>query len=56
MDTLKNNIKKTILLRSSHLQNLEGTPREISLDMVTQEPNPKHFNKGQSTIGSFVRR
>ncbi|WP_313791343.1 gliding motility-associated ABC transporter substrate-binding protein GldG [Lacinutrix neustonica] len=31
MDTLKNAIKKTILLQSGPLSKLEGTPREISL-------------------------
>ena len=34
LDTLKNEIKKTILLRSSSLSKLEGVPKEISLDVV----------------------
>ena len=50
IDTLKNNIDKTILLESAPLTKLEGTPREISLDVVTLEQNPKSFNKGNQTL------
>ncbi len=59
IDTLKNTIKKTILLQSATLSNLEGAPKEISLDIVTQEANPASFNKGPQTLavlleGSFT--
>lgn len=59
IDTLKNAVKKTILLRSSDLTKLEGVPKEISLDMVMQEPDPKTYNKGPQTLavlleGKFV--
>jgi len=43
IDTLKNNIDKTVLLRSSQLSKLDGVPREISLDIVTKEPNMEDF-------------
>ena len=45
IDTLKNNIKKTILLETAPLTRLEGTPREISLDVVTQEQDPQNLTK-----------
>ena len=54
MDTLKNGVKKTILLRSSNLSKLEGVPREISLNMVTQEPDPQSFNKGPQTLAVLL--
>ncbi|MCF7568151.1 gliding motility-associated ABC transporter substrate-binding protein GldG [Sabulilitoribacter arenilitoris] len=54
IDTLKNNIKKTILLESAPLTKLEGTPREISLDIVTQEQDPALFNKGNQPLGVLL--
>lgn len=54
MDTLKNDIKKTILLRSSPLSKLEGVPKEISLDVVTQEPNPEAFNKAPQSLAVLL--
>lgn len=54
IDTLKNTVEKTILLRSSQLSKLEGVPEEISLDVVTQEPNPEAFNKGPQTLAVLL--
>jgi len=54
IDTLKNNIKKTILLESATLTKLEGTPREISLELVTQKQDPKIFNKGSQTLAILL--
>lgn len=54
MDTLKNAVKKTILLRSSNLTKLEGVPKEISLDMVTQEPKQETYNKGPQTLAVLL--
>lgn len=54
IDTLKNNVNKTILLESAPLSKLEGTPREISLDIVTQEQNPALFNKGNQTLAVLL--
>ena len=54
IDTLKNSIKKTILLETAPLTKLEGTPREISLDIVTQEPNPTLFNSGEQTLAVLL--
>ena len=54
IDTLKNNIKKTILLETAPLTKLEGTPREVSLSIVTQEPNPSTFNKGNQVLAVLL--
>ncbi|HEX9828227.1 MAG TPA: gliding motility-associated ABC transporter substrate-binding protein GldG, partial [Flavobacteriaceae bacterium] len=54
IDTLKNDVDKTVLLRSSELSKLEGVPEEISLDVVTQEPNPETFNKGPQTLAVLL--
>jgi ABC-2 type transport system permease protein len=54
IDTLKNNIHKTILLRSSPLSKLDGTPLEISLDIVTQEPDPSRYNKGNQNLAVLL--
>ncbi|MFG6685971.1 gliding motility-associated ABC transporter substrate-binding protein GldG [Mariniflexile sp. HNIBRBA6329] len=54
LDTLKNNIKKTILLETAPLTKLEGTPREISLKVVTQDPDPASFNKGNQNLAVLL--
>ncbi|WP_418512138.1 gliding motility-associated ABC transporter substrate-binding protein GldG [Corallibacter sp.] len=54
IDTLKNNVKKTILLQSSVLSKIDGTPREISLDLTTQEPDPKLYTKPNQTLAVLL--
>ncbi|MDD7887795.1 gliding motility-associated ABC transporter substrate-binding protein GldG [Flavivirga sp. 57AJ16] len=54
IDTLKNDINKTILLKTAPLTTLEGTPREISLDLVTKKPDPARFNKGPQTLAVLL--
>ncbi len=54
MDVLKSSTKKTILLQSAPLSKLEGTPREISLDMVNDQLDPKSFNKGPQTLAVLL--
>ena len=59
LDTIKNNIKKTILLESAPLTKLDGTPREISLEIVTEKQDPSIFIKGNQPLavlleGSFT--
>lgn len=54
IDTLKNNISKTILLQSDALTKIEGTPREISLEMVTSEPKKETFNKGPQNLAVLL--
>ena len=54
IDTLKNDIEKTILLETAPITRLEGTPRKISLDVVTQEQNPKEFNSGKQSLAILL--
>jgi gliding-associated putative ABC transporter substrate-binding component GldG len=47
IDTLKNGIKKTVLLQSSPYSKRIGTPVEISLNMVSEQSSPADYlNKG----------
>lgn len=43
IDTLKNGIKKTVLLKSSQYSKKVGTPTEINLNIVTEETSPNHY-------------
>ena len=48
IDTLnqkENAVRKTVLLQSSILSKIEGTPLEIDLVLATKKPNPKEYNK-----------
>jgi ABC-2 type transport system permease protein len=54
LDTIKNSIKKTILLESAPLSRLDGTPREISLEIVTEKQDPTLFNKGNSPLAVLL--
>ncbi|WP_374507531.1 gliding motility-associated ABC transporter substrate-binding protein GldG [Flavobacterium sp.] len=47
IDTLKNGIKKTVLLQSSQYSKRIGTPSEINLNSVNEETSPADYlNKG----------
>ncbi|MEJ2112932.1 MAG: gliding motility-associated ABC transporter substrate-binding protein GldG, partial [Flavobacteriaceae bacterium] len=54
IDTLKNSIKKTILLESAPTSKLEGTPEQISLDIVTKEQDPSLFGQGSQTLAVLL--
>ncbi|MFA9191620.1 gliding motility-associated ABC transporter substrate-binding protein GldG [Flavobacterium sp. FZUC8N2.13] len=43
IDTLKNGIKKTVLLKSSQYSKKVGTPTEINLNIVAEETSPNHY-------------
>ena len=43
IDTLKNGIKKTVLLQSSQYSKKTGTPSEINLNIVSEETSPKDY-------------
>jgi gliding-associated putative ABC transporter substrate-binding component GldG len=43
IDTLKNGIKKTILLKTSQYSKKIGTPAEVNLDIVAEETSPNHY-------------
>ncbi|WP_269235199.1 gliding motility-associated ABC transporter substrate-binding protein GldG [Flavobacterium flavigenum] len=47
IDTLKNGIKKTVLLQSSPYSKKIGTPFEVNLGIVSEQTSPKDYlNKG----------
>ena len=55
IDTLKNGIKKTILLKSSPYSKLVGAPVEVSLNMVTERPEQSEFtNKGNIPVAVLL--
>lgn len=54
IDTLKNDIKKTILLKSDQPSRLEGTPKEISLSFALKEPDSKLFTKGRQNLAVLL--
>ncbi|MRX41633.1 gliding motility-associated ABC transporter substrate-binding protein GldG [Flavobacterium sp. LC2016-23] len=43
IDTLKNGIKKTVLLQSSQYSKFIGTPAEISLNIVSEKTTPQDY-------------
>ena len=43
IDTLKNGIKKTVLLQSSQYSKRIGSPVEINLNIVGEETSPNHY-------------
>ena len=55
IDTLKNGIKKTILLQSSPYSKRIGTPTEINLSSVTEETTPEDYlNKGNIPLSVLL--
>jgi gliding-associated putative ABC transporter substrate-binding component GldG len=55
IDTLKNGIKKTILLQSSQYSKKIGTPTEINLNSVTEETSPNDYlNKGNIPLSILL--
>jgi gliding-associated putative ABC transporter substrate-binding component GldG len=55
MDTLKNGIKKTVLLQSSPYSKLVGTPVEVNLNMVNDRPEQSEFkNTGNIPVAVLM--
>ena len=55
IDTLKNAIKKTILLQSSQYSKKLGTPTEINLNIVAEETSPNDYlNKGNIPLSVLL--
>jgi gliding-associated putative ABC transporter substrate-binding component GldG len=50
IDTLKNGIKKTILLQSSPYSKKIGAPVEVNLEIVAEETGPNHYIKTGNII------
>lgn len=54
IDTLKNDIKKSILLQSSPSSKLEGTPTAIALADVTKSPEQTTYNAGPQPLAVLL--
>lgn len=54
IDTLKNNIKKTILFSSSPTTKLESAPRPISLKNLGQQPILETYNDGEQPMAVLL--
>ena len=54
IDTIKNNIKKTILLQSSAYSKKIGTPVEIDLKIVNEKPNPADYQAGKIPLSILL--
>jgi len=55
IDTLKNGIKKTVLLKSSAYSKLVGAPVEVNLNMVAERPEQSEFaNKGDIPVAVLL--
>ncbi len=54
IDTLSNANKKTVLLQSSPLSRLEGTPKQISLDIIDSSPKKENYTSGDKALAVLV--
>ncbi|WP_310377677.1 gliding motility-associated ABC transporter substrate-binding protein GldG [Flavobacterium sp.] len=55
IDTLKNGIKKTVLLQSSQYSKNTGTPTEVNLNMVVEETSANDYlNKGNIPLSILL--
>ncbi|SDR72024.1 gliding motility-associated ABC transporter substrate-binding protein GldG [Gramella sp. MAR_2010_147] len=54
IDTLANDINKTILLSSSPKTKLEGVPAQISLNTVGQKPDLNSYNSGEQPLAVLL--
>lgn len=55
IDTLKNGIKKTVLLQSSPYSKKIGSPVEVNLNMVAEETSPEDYlNKGNIPLAVLL--
>ena len=54
IDTLKNAIKKTVLLQSSERTKLEGPLKNISLASITQQPDVENYNEGKQNLAVLL--
>ncbi len=54
IDTLKNSIKKTVLLQSSPLTKTVGLPYLVSLSSLAKKPNPKDYKSKQEILGVLL--
>lgn len=54
IDTLKNDIQKTILIKSSPLSRKVSTPLHINLQSVAEQLDPKNYQNGGAILGLLL--
>ncbi len=54
MDILENDYEKTILLQSSPLSKTDGTPRQVSLDILNNPPNQENYTPGNMPLAVLI--
>jgi gliding-associated putative ABC transporter substrate-binding component GldG len=54
IDLLKNDIEKTVLLQSSPLSKISGTPSIVSLKSISQQVKKEEFNKKNIPLGVLL--
>ncbi|MFO7719592.1 MAG: gliding motility-associated ABC transporter substrate-binding protein GldG [Gillisia sp.] len=54
IELLKNNLTNTVLLTSSPRTKLEGTPREISLEMLGSKPDISSYTAGEQPLAVLL--
>ena len=54
IDTLTNNLDKTILLQSSNFSKPIGTPSDISLEEISRKPLQKDYSDGNQILGVLL--
>ncbi|WP_209403181.1 gliding motility-associated ABC transporter substrate-binding protein GldG [Pseudozobellia sp. WGM2] len=54
IDTLANSYKKEILLSSSPLSRLEGTPKQIDLGIINTPPVKEEYNNGNKPLAVLI--
>ncbi len=54
IDTLKNDIKKTVLLTSSDKSKLEGVPKEMRLDVIRKKPDIESYTDGPQNLAVLL--
>jgi gliding-associated putative ABC transporter substrate-binding component GldG len=54
IDVLENDYDKTILLQSSPLSKTDGTPRQVSLDILNNPPNQEAYTPGNMPLAVLI--
>ncbi len=54
IDTISNANKKTILLQSSPLSKVDGTPKQISLSLTKNPPKKEHYVQGNNPLAVLI--
>ncbi|MFN4764612.1 gliding motility-associated ABC transporter substrate-binding protein GldG [Gillisia sp. Q332] len=54
IELLKTNLRKTVLLTSSPRSKLEGTPREISLEILGSKPDISSYTSGEQPLAVLL--